>query len=103
HTTTTPDSTTPALHTPLPIFARAPCRDRWPDPGVDARNQHAHRPRGRAVRQLAAGPRRGVPGATDPRAAHLRPLPEPEPGHQPRSEEHTLNSSHVKISYAVFC
>src|SRR5690606_41487488 len=24
-------------------------------------------------------------------------------GHVERSEEHTLNSSHVKISYAVFC
>src|SRR5207302_7814390 len=24
-------------------------------------------------------------------------------GHKPRSEEHTSDSSHVKISYAVFC
>src|SRR5690606_39726804 len=26
-----------------------------------------------------------------------------EAAHEKRSEEHTLNSSHVKISYAVFC
>src|SRR5207249_6162513 len=44
------------------------------------------------------------PTATRIVTAVLPPAPTPQPADaSPRSEEHRLNSSHVSISYAVFC
>src|SRR5438477_1531300 len=50
-------------------------------------------------------PTRGPPGPgpLDRRRPDRQPDADPDDGGRGRSEEHTSNSSHMSISYAVFC
>src|SRR5690349_24249013 len=58
------------------------------------RRPRTHRRRGRSTGPRGEPHRGPVVGSRHAHAAGARP---------PRSEEHTSNSSHVEISYAVFC
>src|SRR5690606_41986562 len=54
-------------------------------------------------RSRHAGRHRALPGRELPAFLLRRLAARPSRQADNRSEEHTLNSSHVKISYAVFC
>src|SRR5690606_39809439 len=79
------------LPSPAPVAepaGRDPSTSETREPGPPTKGTPTddgdHHPRGEAT---GAGQRAGTPAA----------------GHRRRSEETRLNSSHVKISYAVFC
>src|SRR5688500_19312185 len=82
-----------SLHDALPIFAR---RGHYPSQRPAARPLHRagqgrpHQARRRRVEEAAPA------GASADGAIPVRQM-------AARSEEHTLNSSHLVISYAVFC
>src|SRR5207253_10079817 len=92
-----------SLHAALPISAAAqvlpPLRPLGSVlPRVRARPSQCRRDR-------RASGRRDVPGQEPAQGLRGQPRGPVSPPHRPaaRSEEHTLNSSHVAISYAVFC
>src|SRR5205814_10181882 len=99
HHAPTPTPTTPPLHDALPIF-RADSHDVQPhDALLGARGDELHvsaRLRGGegVIERHEARPEHGDVGVPVALACRLS---------LPRSEEHTSDSSHLGISYAVFC
>src|SRR5207302_11034561 len=98
-----PHTPTLSLHDALPIYLLAPHeqdgrtdeRARKAEQALPARRRTRER-RARDLREVGAAGDHRISGAdaSDDDALDVEAL---------RSEEHRLNSSHVKISYAVFC
>src|SRR5690606_42111752 len=91
-----------SLHDALPIWPLRVARGR---PRRAARGRHAGRGGPRAdgpAAGLAAG-RAGLAGGTRPRPADIRRSRPPAAAETVDRKSTRLNSSHVKISYAVFC